>query len=194
MQADWTLVTGPTQEPISLAEAKQECRVDTDDENSRMYGYIRASRMDAEMYLNRGFYTQTWKLVQDDWSESIWLPMAAPLQSVTTVQYYNSAGTLTTATSSDYVVDTTTEPGRIVRAPNVTWPTLQADRHGAVIVTYIVGWTSVALIPEQIKQGIAVLVQWRHERMADPEKFKAALRCLDFAGRVSWRAPVYAYD
>jgi hypothetical protein len=113
----------------------------------------------------RGLLTQTWALSLRRFADVIWLPRAAPLQNdVTTapvVQYYDTAGVLQTLASTSYVVDTTSRPGRIVRAPSQSWPAVQSDRlGGAVLVTYVVGWTSAALIPERIKQGLRIYVTW----------------------------------
>jgi hypothetical protein len=56
--------------------------------------------------------------------------MAAPLQSVTTVKYYDASGVLQTLASTVYQVDTVSQPGRIVLAPTQIWPTVQANAPG----------------------------------------------------------------
>ena len=127
IQCDWTLVTPPAQEPISLAEAKLHCSVTQDDENALIAAYITAARQAAEAYLSRGLFTQTWKAQFSTWAETFWLPMAAPLQSITHVKYYDANDTLQTLSSSYYVVDTTSEPGCISRAATYSWPSLSAD-------------------------------------------------------------------
>lgn len=193
IQADWTLVTGPLQEPLTVATAKRECRVDVADEDDRIAEYINASRRDAEAYLSRGLFTQTRKLVQDDWTDEIWLPMAAPLGSVTSVKYYASNGTLTTLATTEYEVKTDSEPGRVVRAPDKAWPTLQSDKRAAIEIVYVVGWTEIALIPSHIRYGIAVLTRARFDRLTGPEwesAWQTARNCFDLAGRVWWRQPV----
>src|SRR5262249_30226628 len=55
----------------------------------------------------------------------------------------------------------TTRPGSIVRAANTVWPTLQPDRYAnSVFITYVVGWTTAASIPERIKQGMRLYITY----------------------------------
>ncbi len=194
VKAEWTLVTAPMQEPLTLDEAKSHCSITQDDDNANVNAYLMAARGAAEQYLNRALFTQTWKLQLSDFADVIWLPMAAPLASVTSVQYYATDGTLTTLSSSAYTVDTTSEPGRIVRAPNTAWPAVQAARLVTVIVTYVCGWSSVEDIPELMKQGIRLAIA-----AADADRtggavesaaaMKAAEACWNMAGRIYWREP-----
>ena len=193
-RADWTLVTGPTEEPLTLEEAKKHARSDAiADEDDLFDSWVRASREDAEQYLGRGLFTQTWKLVLDDFFDVIWLPMAAPLQSVSSVQYYAEDGTLTVLATSYYDLDTTSEPGRIVRKPNQVWPPLQSDRLGRVVITYVVGWSAIGSIPQRMKDGIAVLTTARARRLtgeAWANARAAAESC--WSDRVFWRPPTRA--
>ena len=161
MAAEWILVTEPLVEPITLVEAKQHARISHTTEDALLDAYIRTARATAEDYMARGILTQTWKLTLETWADRIWLPMAAPLQSVTSVKYYDPAGVQQTLATTVYAVDTVSRPGRIVRGVNQAWPALQPDRlMGAVEITYVVGWTTLALIPERIKQGCRMFVTY----------------------------------
>ena len=193
IQCDWTLVTPPTQEPITLDEAKLHCSVTQDDENALIEAYIGAARQAAEAYLSRGLFTQTWTAQFSTWAETFWLPMAAPLQSITDVKYYDGNDALQTLSSSYYVVDTTSEPGCISRAATYAWPTLSAERRMPIQITYVVGWTDVALIPELIKQGMRY-----HIAASDADRTgagdgdagrRAAAAVWAMVGPVYWREP-----
>jgi uncharacterized phiE125 gp8 family phage protein len=154
-------VSGPTEEPLSLAEAKRQARIVGDDENLLLTSYIRAAREAAESYMGRGLFTQTWRIVVDDWPKVIWLPMAAPLQSITGVAYTAANGSETALSPSAFVLDTTSEPGTARRAPTqTTWPTLHPDGASRIAITYVVGWSAVADIPELIKQGCRLYVTY----------------------------------
>lgn len=61
------IVTAPTSEPVSLAEAKGYLRVDSDlsADDATITGLIAAARQDAEKITWRALITQTWKLVAD---------------------------------------------------------------------------------------------------------------------------------
>jgi uncharacterized phiE125 gp8 family phage protein len=158
MRWAYQLVTGPTIEPITDAEAVEHLRLPSYDDVSKVQQAIRGARWEAEKYMSRGLLTQTWKYAQDGFTSEIWLPMAAPLQSVTTVKYYDTAGTLTTLSSTAYLVDTLSEPGRVYLAPNQVWPSLQSDRRFAVEITYVVGWTEASLVPGNIIDGLYLAI------------------------------------
>lgn len=157
--AIWARTVAPELLPITIDEAKLQGRVIQIGEERLWLSYIGVAADIAEQYMGRGLLTQTWKLGLSGFADMIWLPMADPLQSVT-VQYYDTAGALQTLGASIYQVDTMSRPGRILRAPNQVWPAVQSDRVSPVQITYVVGWTSPALIPESIKQGIRSYVAY----------------------------------
>lgn len=157
----YSLVTAPTSEPITSTEAKAQARITDTNSDTLIASYIAAARQAAEEYLGYGLYTQTWRYDLSEWADIIPLPMALQLQSITSVKYYDADGTLQTLDASYYTTDTLARPARIVRAADVSWPTLQADRlTGKIQITYVVGWSSTANIPERIKQGIKMYVTY----------------------------------
>jgi uncharacterized phiE125 gp8 family phage protein len=200
MGASWQLVTAPTIEPISLDEAKRHARIASGDDGL-VQRYRVAARETAEQTLNRGLLTQTWQLVLDTWTPVIYLPRAAPLQNdanaspstAPLVQYYATSGTLTTLSSTVYTVDTVSRPGRIALAPGQSWPSLQSLRQsGRILVTYVIGWTTAAAVPERIKQGIRMYVSYLDmnrdgfEALGDQAR-QAAAACWD--DRIEWLDP-----
>jgi hypothetical protein len=74
------LVTGPAEEPISLAEAKAHLRVIYDDDDDLISALIAAARHYAESICRRAFVTQTWKLVLD--------AFPSPSSSLSEANYY----------------------------------------------------------------------------------------------------------
>jgi uncharacterized phiE125 gp8 family phage protein len=157
------LITPPASEPISLADVKLDRRITVDDDDVGTERRIRAARSRVEQFLGRGLLTQTWTYYQDVFTTAFELPMAAPLQSVTTVKYYDTTGTQQTLASTVYHVDTLSEPGRVVLAPLQSWPSVQSGRPLAVEVTYVVGWTSAEDMPPDIVDAIYLLVGDRDE-------------------------------
>jgi uncharacterized phiE125 gp8 family phage protein len=196
--ADWTLVTPPTIEPLSLAEAKQHAVIVQTDDDVLISAYIVAARQAAESYLGRGLLTQTWRLQLSAWADAIALPMAAPLQSAPTaplVQYYDQSGVLQTLATSFYIVDTTSEPGRILRAPNQILPFVQYDRLDAITITYVCGWTAAAQVPELIKHGLRLYIAAQDADRTGGDASsetarQAAAACWRTAGPIYWRPPV----
>lgn len=155
----WSVTTAPVLEPFTVEEAKAQIRSVQNQEDGIVASYIKAARAAAEKYLGRGLLTQTITLNLSDFVPVLSLPMAAPLQSVTTVKYYDTDGTQQTLASSYYTVDTIGHPGRLALASGQSWPAVDGDRKvGRIEIIYLVGYTSRDLIPEEIKQGMRVLI------------------------------------
>ncbi len=166
------VITGPTFEPVTLAEAKSHCRVDISDDDALITSQITAARAYLEHTFGRAIAAQTVLLhlaafpgvCRTNPRGAIKLPRP-PLASVTHVKYYDGSGTLTTLDSSAYQVDDVREPGELVVAPGVDWPEAQEDRVGAVQVTYVAGVATAGAIDPRIKQAVLMLVgHWYENR------------------------------
>lgn len=163
MNCAWQRTVDPTNEPISLAEAKLHFRVSGAAEDSKIQRDVRAARMQVEDYLHRGLVTQTWKYVQDVFSGVIPLPMAGPLVSVPSVKYYDTSGVQQTLSTSIYEVDTLSEPGCVRLAPDQVWPQTQVGKALAVEVIYVVGQAASA-VRDDIVDAILMLALDRYEQ------------------------------
>ena len=121
-----TRITAPSVTPLTLAEVKKHLRVVDDDEDEVIQIYLRAATdyIDGEWgFLGRAIVTQTWMLTIDEFpTAEIKIPLP-PLQSVTSVEYDDTAGLIQVVPSTDYYVDTASEQGWIVPVANVPWPT-----------------------------------------------------------------------
>lgn len=168
------LITAPDEEPVTVDEAAKHLHIDSDiyaDEEELIYieSLITAARQHCESFQARCYITQTWDLYLDEFPESgeIELP-GAPLQSVTWLKYKDSNGTLQTLDSGDYIVDTITEPGRIVLAYGESWPTLYAEIQ-AIQIRYIAGYGDASAVPIAIKHAILLkLTDLYEHRGEDP--------------------------
>ena len=174
-----SLKTAPTSEPVSLSEAKAHLRVDgaTDD------GYIDALITVAREWveapgLNRSLITQTWYLVLDAWpiGNTITFPRP-PLVSVTSVTYIDDAGVTRTLAASNYIVDTKSEPGRLVLTSAASWPTESLRAAAAITVEFVAGYGAAAPVPTSIKQAMLLLIgHWYENREVFVEsRFAASL-------------------
>lgn len=141
---DYQVTTQPASEPVSLAQVKLQCRLDTSEidttEDNLLKGYIAAARAWAEQYQNRAYVYQTITAKMDKFVSGIELPRP-PLISVDSITYVDSNGDSQTLSSSIYDVDTTSDPGLITLAYNQLWPTLRGDHHG-VTITYKAGYVA----------------------------------------------------
>lgn len=161
------LVTPPAVEPIDLADAKRQCRVNDDqtDEDESILSYIGAARQAAEAYTSRAFITQTWDLKFDGFPAVIVLPKP-PVQSVTNITYIDTNGATQTLSSSLYTTDLPTGPyampGRIVPAYGETWPSTR-DVPNAVTVRIVCGYgVNGTDVPEAIRQAIRASVAMQY--------------------------------
>lgn len=154
-----------TEEPVSVAEARQHCRIDSHEEDLWVLNSISAARELCETFTKRRFVSTTLKLTLDRFPSMFYLP-SPPLVSVTTVKYRDAANVLQTLSSSDYEVDAATEPGRLALVSGSSWPTTY-DRMNAVEVTYVAGYGSATAVPYAIKQAIMLTVaHWNENREA----------------------------
>jgi uncharacterized phiE125 gp8 family phage protein len=164
------LVTGPSIEPITLAEVQTHLRVTGQDDY--LNGLITTARKNIERYLNRAIITQEWKVYYDCWSDCLKIPYPV-LQSVQSVKCYDISGTLQTLSAADYYwVVTTEDPGSIVRKYDAVWPDLQDGRPDAIEIAYTAGWVktvspAVDNVPDEIKHAMKLLITNWYEHRGD---------------------------
>lgn len=162
-----TLITAPSVEPVTTAEAKAQVRVDINDDDTLIAAQIVAARIKAEGFLRRALVTQTWELVMDAFpgDRALEIPLP-PLQSVTSIKYTDSNGNESTFSSGDYIVDTDSSPGRVVLKLDASWPgdTLQAAN--GVRVRFVAGYGNAGSdVPQHMRQAILLMIgHWYENR------------------------------
>lgn len=160
------LYTPPGDEPVSVSEIKTHCRISHDYEDDLIESLGKAARKHIEdTMLWRQLMPATYKLFFEYFpSQEIYLPMP-PLVSVTSVKYLDSAGVQQTLSSSNYIVDTNSEPGRITPSYSNVWPSVGRVQANAVEITYAAGYASAADVPTSFKQAILMLAaHWYEHR------------------------------
>ena len=169
----YALVTPPALEPLTLAEAKVHCRVDDTSEDDLLTALIVAARKHCENYTGASFVTQTWRA--DFWRfpcyrGSLRLPHG-PVQSITSISYYDDLGVDTVLDASDYDTDLTERLAKVWLAPDEALPAVQVQPN-AVRVTYVAGFgATAASVPQTIRQAMLLLIgQWYDNRSASAEK------------------------
>lgn len=193
MRTAWQIFTHPTSEPIDTTTAKNHLKVSDAVDDTLVDNLVKAARQHIEEMTGRSIRQQTWEYEQDEWSDEIWLPRAAPLQSVTHVKYYDTAGTQQTVATSVYLVDSKSEPARLTLKPDQSWPALQS-RDLAVSVRYVTGYGSTD-VPQTLLQAILLLVgHWYANREGVVTGTIAtalphAINALVGPYLVSWREP-----
>ena len=152
------LITGPSAEPVTLAEVKLALSIDGTDRDTRITKLIIAAREQAEHETDAAFITQTWELAVDAFPESEFRLPKPPLLSIVSVKYDDPAGVEQTLSSAKYTFDNYSKPGFIMPAYGATWPdTLEGAN--AVRVRYTAGYgPDATYVPERVKEWISVAV------------------------------------
>lgn len=174
------VVTPPAAEPISLAELKLAAHITHSSEDAYLTGVIAAARFRYELDTRRQLMEATYDwflpcfsartfprgevIVQE---RSFEIPKP-PLQSITSVKYYDTAGVEQTLAGTVYSAKTSSEPGRIYNLPNQEWPDLEDDRlEDAVTIRFVAGAADADSVPDLDKQAIMLLAQhWIENREA----------------------------
>src|SRR5580704_1265232 len=166
----FNLLVPPAAEPVLLADAKQQARIDTTSDDNLVTYLITGARQWAENYTGRAFITQTWQMWLDLWPGAVELwwdgvrqgPVTGldnvnyialprpPLVSVSSVQYFDNTDTGTVWPSSNYFVDTVRAPGRLALRLGSTWPVPSRLTNG-IMIEYIAGYgADGSYVPEPI--------------------------------------------
>ena len=167
------LVSPPTEEPVSLIEAKLHLRVDFDEDDMLIASLITAARQAAETLTGRQLTTARWRQVLDCFpgpslmgvpaGQAFTLPghaiflAKAPVQSVVSINYLDMGSVNQTMPASTYTVDAACEPARITPVFGQIWP-ICLPQIGAVSITFDAGYGTAAQVPEGIKSWIKLRV------------------------------------
>lgn len=184
------VIKPPALEPVTLAGAKAHLRVDHDDDDELIAGFVQVARARAELFLNRALITQTLRYVLAPspplsgqpgnffdpqlivlplgWpqvmQQPIGLPMS-PVQSVVSVTQRQRDGSLLTLDpASGYYADVLNEPGRITLRDH-------CQRIGAdLAITYVAGYGDApAGVPVCIVQAIKLMMTFFYEHRGDDD-------------------------
>ncbi len=198
------LLTPPTAEPLSLAQAKQHLRVTTTDEDALISGLIAASRAYAQAKTQRQIMAAKWKFVLDSFpgpsligvpygkpftlpEHAILLPLAGVLQ-VVSINYTDLAGNPQTLTpGTDYVVDLSCEPVRITPPFGKIWP-IPLPQIGAVSVTFLAG--EAALLTADAAADTISVPGWK--TLAVNDTLRVSNRDITATGDGALPAPLVA--
>lgn len=183
-------------EPVQLADAKAQARVEFDDDEVLIGALITAARKFAEARLRSALITQTWTLMLDSFPSAggyynraireIWpslggmpsglgffpgmvpnstgvidLPLP-PLQSITSVNYYDFSGTLQTVDPSYYNTSLQFSP-RIQPQYSKVWP-ISRPTIDSVQITFVAGYGSQQTnIPVNVQQAMKLHIAHLYE-------------------------------
>jgi uncharacterized phiE125 gp8 family phage protein len=160
-----TLISPPAAVPVSLHEAKAQCRYFEPDEDAIILGQIRSATDYVEGHTGLRLITQTWQwstVLPCFWSGYLRLPLG-PVQAIDSIGYVDTAGGLQVLSPAIY----TLKGDRIILAPEAQWPSVWRGPDSATI-TFTVGYgDDHNSVPHDIRQAIYMLVAyWFEQREA----------------------------
>ncbi|MFA5900725.1 MAG: head-tail connector protein [Hyphomicrobium sp.] len=166
------LTSAPATEPVSVSEAKAHLRVDGAAEDTLIASLILTSRLHIETALGLALITQSWRLHLDRWPDArdVAVPMR-PLESVDEVRVISADGDPTIIAASQYLVDATSVPPRLVRRAALPVPGQVAR---GIEIDFTAGYGDEPEdVPAPIRQALLLLVaHWYEHR--DPIEVGAA--------------------
>jgi len=184
------IITGPVTEPITLQEAKDFLKFDGNSRDAEISMAISAARVYCEDRQNKRYITQTLELILDKFpcGKHLEFDSCSPVQSVTSVKYYDSNGTEYTMDPNNYIVDTDSFVNKITLKNSRLWPSTVLQSVNGVRVRFVAGYGTAAQVPEAVKQAMVLHMRLFLDEYspADGENLKTRMNwLLGMRGRVN---------
>ena len=180
----------PAAEPVSLAVVKAHLRIDHDEENDLIKGWVSAARELAEGYTGKVWGERTLRLSLSCFPcGSIELPVE-PVSGVTLVSYFDIAGDSTTILAAGYQTWLDHSPPLVSPLPSGYWPQTEYGRLNAVTVEFTAG---AGEVPEMVRAAILLTIGLWDENRGDQNALisnglpPGAKRLLDLLSTGSYR-------
>lgn len=146
-----TVSAAPAVEPVTLDQAKQQCRVDGSDDDAALGRLIKAARSHVEKYCNARWAEQTIVCACTAFSDFARLS-EGPLKSVTSIEYIDPAGETQGLDAGVYVAHKDGLEPSISLKPGQSWPAIQPGSR--IVLTAIFG----GAVPECVQHAMLVFV------------------------------------
>ena len=161
------IVDAPSTTPITLAEVKEQLRVEGTDDDAILTRLIdvAVAYTDVRGALGQAMITQKWaQWVDSTPPQSIGLVLG-PIQGVTAVKYYDTDGALQTDDVNNYEVFGTEFATKIGPKSGFSWPVTQ-DRQDAIKIEYEIGYGDATTdVPQTIRHAILLMIgHWYDNR------------------------------
>jgi uncharacterized phiE125 gp8 family phage protein len=196
-----TLVTGPAETPVSVAEIKSHLRISNTASDTLLATLLQAAvdEIDGpDGYLRRAIVTQTWDLKGWQWEympgwhnsytgRRIHLP-CPPLQSISYVKYFDVDNVEQTVDAGEYrTVITTGGTGFLEFVETYTLPQVY-ERADAVRVGFVAGYGAASDVPAPIKAALHILTAELYAQRGDMDNGPGVNReIMDrLLGRYRW--------
>jgi uncharacterized phiE125 gp8 family phage protein len=157
-----SLATPPAAYPVTVAEAKAHLRIEHALDDTYIETLIKAvtAELDGRQgLLRRALITQTW-----DYSLP-WFPVVRricvpmpPLQSVTSVKYFDANNVEQTFSSDNYEIIAQDEQGYIALKQSASWPGTY-EREAAVTIRFVAGYgADGSAVPANVRAAMLLRI------------------------------------
>ena len=175
---------------LDLTEAKLHLRVDSTDDDFLIQSMIGAASELVEQATSRVLLAQTWELSLDSFPAYFELSRV-PLQSITSIKYTDSTGTVQTMSNTDYVISSDeSDYAKVYPAYGVTWPNSRGDM-GNVKVRFVAGYADASSIPESLRSWMKLAVGSMYVNRESEVVERGSVLSLGFADRLLDRYKVF---
>jgi len=163
-QTTWVLYPSST-----LTDIKLHLKEDGTDNDALILSLVKAAeerlKEELDLYISAATYYAYLDAFPTD-TENYQIELCCyPVASITSVKYIDDNGTEQTVSSSNYKTDLVGKPARIVPYDSYSWPSTKTAYPNAVKVEFVMGWTSPATCPEDIKQAMRLIIgDWYENR------------------------------
>lgn len=167
-----TLETAPTEEFISLIEAKTHLRIDHDDDNAMLAGLITAAISHLDGYsgvIGRCLVSQTWNQPVQLWGAKIALPFPSCASVVITYEDVNASSQTLDAAKYEVI------EGAI--STYIAWrdafddPSTNTDKETPINVQFVSGYGDETTIPKPIwVAALMMIAHWYEVRECSSEQ------------------------
>lgn len=167
------VVTGPTQEPVTIEEAKQHMRIEVAADDAMVAAFVMAAREWVEGQTKKVLMTTTYDYYIDwDWPvvggyTQIQFPVN-PVQSVTSISYVDDNGATQTLAANKYQTVARDESSYIEPAYNVDWPSVRCQPN-TITVRFTAGYLddsvspAVANVPWPLRAAVLMMAAHLYE-------------------------------
>jgi uncharacterized phiE125 gp8 family phage protein len=163
-------LTDSGNEPVTIQEAQDQLRVDSDADQENVDLLIRAAREQFERDTDYVLTTQTWKYVAGSFPQGVICLRKSNISSIDSVQYVDENGDTQTFDASNYNTSIREDLSYIALNDGSSWPDTKTGQLDSVIVNFTAGYSDPPVnCKYDIKQAIRLLITHFYDNRNDVE-------------------------